>query len=108
MEMWYVLCMLCTQKYMSICISLSFSFILSFHLPSLPPSLPPCPTQLIFGHATESKISYSKDEGVSFTTIDLDPNTLDPTTVDYHPSREGWMLMMDSNYSVGTSPSLAM
>ncbi|CAI8046683.1 VPS10 domain-containing receptor SorCS1, partial [Geodia barretti] len=51
---------------------------------------------LIFVHSTESKLSYSNDQGATFTTVDLDPPTLVTTTVVYHPTRDGWMLMRDS------------
>ena len=57
--------------------------------------------QLIFVHATDPQIFYSLNEGATFTTVDLVPNNLDPTTVRYHPSRDGWMLMLARNNSVG-------
>ena len=64
--------------------------------------------QLIFVHATEPKLSYSLNEGASFTTVTLDPSTLDPVSVKYHPTRNDWMMMQDEDNSVGLSLSLSL
>ena len=67
-------------------------------LSTLSLSLPPLPqTQLVFVHSNEAKVSYSLDQGATFTTVDLTPSTLDTTTVVYHPTKDGWMLMQDGN-----------
>ena len=56
--------------------------------------------QLIFAHASESRLYYTLDEGVTFIRRDLIPNTLNPRSIKYHPTRDGWMVALDSDNSV--------
>jgi hypothetical protein len=51
---------------------------------------------LIFVDAVLPRLFYTVDEGATFTAVDLTPNTLITTTVVYHPTRDGWMLMRDT------------
>ncbi|CAI8011488.1 VPS10 domain-containing receptor SorCS3 [Geodia barretti] len=50
---------------------------------------------LIFVDAVVPLLFYTVDEGATFTAVDLTPSTLITTTVVYHPTRDGWMLMQD-------------
>ena len=56
--------------------------------------------QLIFVDAVLPRLFYTVDEGATFTAVDLAPNTLITTTVVYHPTRDGWMLMQDQSNTV--------
>ena len=46
---------------------------------------------------------YSTNQGASFTTVDLSSSIplIDTTSVFYHPTRDGWMLMADNRNTVG-------
>ena len=56
--------------------------------------------QLIFVDAVLPLLFYTVDEGATFTAVDLAPSTLITTTVVYHPTRDGWMLMQDQSNTV--------
>ena len=59
--------------------------------------------QLIFVDAVLPRLFYTVDEGATFIAVDLAPNTLITTTVVYHPTRDGWMLMKDQSNTVCTA-----
>ena len=75
--------------------------------PSLSPlSLPPfhfslsSPLQLLFAHATESRIYYTLDEGLTFSTREITAVDINPRTIQYHPTQDGWMMALDTSNAV--------
>ena len=51
--------------------------------------------QLVFVHASLPSLYYTLDEGETFTAVAFSQNTLVTTTVVYHPTRDGWIMMKD-------------
>ena len=49
----------------------------------------------MFSHATRSIIYISQDEGATWTTQQLSPNTIDPRSLVWNPRREGYAIAHD-------------
>ena len=56
--------------------------------------------QLIFAHATAARIYYTLDEGETFVAQNFTPSSLNPRTIVYHQTQDGWMLALNNSRSV--------
>ena len=45
--------------------------------------------------ATRAILYVSEDEGASFTTQNLSPSTINPTSLLFHPTEQDWILAHD-------------
>ena len=59
--------------------------------------------QLLFAHATESRLYYTLNEGDSFHITEITSVDINPRTINYHPDQDGWMMAVDSSIAVSSN-----
>ena len=64
---------------------------------------------MVLSHSTQPTIYISQDEGATWTTRQLSPNTIDPRSLVWNPRREGYAIAHDArNDNLYVTPDLGL